>query len=109
MPQHRAASIRNPMSQAPPQIISDLVAQFERNLEAYRSQGYNETQVRQEFINPFFEALGWDMANKAKQAGDKTRLQRQIDATDREIDRLVYDLYGLTEEEIAIMEQDQGA
>jgi hypothetical protein len=32
------------------------------------------------------------------------KLQRQIDATDREIDRLVYDLYGLTEEEIQIVE-----
>jgi type I restriction-modification system DNA methylase subunit len=31
-------------------------------------------------------------------------IQRQIDATDREIDRLVYDLYGLSEEEIAIVE-----
>jgi len=29
---------------------------------------------------------------------------RQIDATDREIDRLVYELYGLTKEEIAIVE-----
>ena len=37
-------------------------------------------------------------------SNDKTRLQRQIDATDREIDRLVYDLYRLTEEEIAIVE-----
>jgi len=27
-----------------------------------------------------------------------------IDATDREIDRLVYELYGLTEEEIAVVE-----
>jgi hypothetical protein len=27
-----------------------------------------------------------------------------IEATDAEIDRLVYDLYGLTEEEIAIVE-----
>jgi hypothetical protein len=31
-------------------------------------------------------------------------LQRQIDAADRQIDRLVYDLYGLTEEEIRIAE-----
>lgn len=31
------------------------------------------------------------------------RLQRQIDAADWEIDRLVYDLYGLTDEEIAIV------
>lgn len=34
----------------------------------------------------------------------KTILQRQIEATDAQIDRLVYALYGLTEEEIAIVE-----
>lgn len=56
------------MSQAPPQIIADLVERFERNLDAYRSQAYNETQARQEFINPFFEALDWDVANKAGHA-----------------------------------------
>ncbi|MCL5959453.1 MAG: Eco57I restriction-modification methylase domain-containing protein, partial [Chloroflexi bacterium] len=38
---------------------------------------------------------------------DKTVLERQIDATDRQIDRLVYELYGLTEDEIAIV--DEGA
>ncbi|MDH5740826.1 MAG: Fic family protein, partial [Nitrospira sp.] len=40
----------------------------------------------------------------AKTPSDKDRLQRQIDATDQEIDWLVYDLYGLTEEEIKIVE-----
>ncbi|HVB20692.1 MAG TPA: N-6 DNA methylase [Ktedonobacteraceae bacterium] len=35
---------------------------------------------------------------------DKTMVQRQIDATDRQIDRLVYELYGLTEEEIRMVE-----
>ncbi len=45
--------------------ISDLVERFERNIEAYRSPSYNETQLRREFIDPFFEALGWDVANKA--------------------------------------------
>ena len=34
----------------------------------------------------------------------KTILQRQIDATDNQIDYLVYELYGLTEEEIKIVE-----
>jgi len=38
---------------------------------------------------------------------DRELYQRQIDATDREIDRLVYDLYGLTEEEIRIVEAEQ--
>ncbi|HEY5523560.1 MAG TPA: hypothetical protein VIK21_10250, partial [Desulfuromonadaceae bacterium] len=46
-----------------PQIILDLVERFERNYEAYKSGSYNETQVRREFIDPFFEALGWDINN----------------------------------------------
>jgi hypothetical protein len=44
--------------------ISDLVERFQRNIEAYHSPAYNETQLRREFIDPFFEALGWDVANK---------------------------------------------
>lgn len=34
-----------------------------------------------------------------------TALQRQIDATDRQIDQLVYALYGLTNGEIRIVEE----
>jgi hypothetical protein len=41
----------------------------------------------------------------AKTPDDKTRLQRQIDATDHQIDQLVYELYGLTEKEIKIVEE----
>jgi len=48
-----------------PSVIGELVATFERNLDSYRSQTYNEANLRQAFINPFFEALGWDVANKA--------------------------------------------
>lgn len=40
----------------------------------------------------------------AKTPDDKTRLPRQIDATDHQIDQLVYELYGLTEKEIQIVE-----
>jgi len=35
----------------------------------------------------------------AKTEHEKTAIQRQIDATDSQIDELVYDLYGLSEEE----------
>ena len=41
----------------------------------------------------------------AASASDRELYQRQIDATNREIDRLVYNLYGLTEEEIAVVER----
>jgi hypothetical protein len=40
----------------------------------------------------------------ATSAGVTGALRRKIDATDAEIDRLVYDLYGLTGEEIAVVE-----
>ena len=36
-----------------------------------------------------------------------SRRQQQIERTDREIDGLVYALYGLTEEEIAIVEGER--
>jgi len=51
-----------------PQIILELIERFERNSEAYKSGAYNETQVRREFINPFLEALGWDVNNTAGHA-----------------------------------------
>jgi hypothetical protein len=40
----------------------------------------------------------------AKVPTEKERLQREINATDKQIDTLVYELYGLTAEEIAIVE-----
>lgn len=45
----------------------------------------------------------------AKTGHEQTALQRQIDATDAEIDRLVYELYGLTAEEIKIVEGASGS
>ena len=35
---------------------------------------------------------------------DKDRVKREIESTDRQIDRLVYELYGLSEDEIKIVE-----
>jgi primosomal protein N'' len=35
---------------------------------------------------------------------EKTTLQRQINAVDQQIDHVVYELYGLTKEEIKIVE-----
>jgi hypothetical protein len=42
---------------------------------------------------------------EAKISQDTNILQRQIEATDHKIDALVYELYGLTEEEIKIVEK----
>jgi len=45
--------------------IAGLVKRFERNVDQYRRSGYNETQARVDYIDPFFEALGWDVHNHA--------------------------------------------
>ncbi|HJW86799.1 MAG TPA: DNA methyltransferase [Candidatus Brocadiaceae bacterium] len=47
-----------------PQEIIGLIERFDANREAYQSGVYNETQLRREFIDPFFKALGWDVDNE---------------------------------------------
>ena len=69
-----------------PQAILDLVERFSSNVGTYPPLTCAKTL-----------RLRTPMA--------KELLQRQIDATDRQIDRLVYELYGLTEEEIGIVEE----
>jgi len=51
------------MAQPPPQVL-ELIERFDRNREAYRSPQYNETQLRREFLDPLFKALGWDIDNE---------------------------------------------
>ncbi|HEX9332944.1 MAG TPA: DNA methyltransferase, partial [Anaerolineales bacterium] len=51
-----------------PDIVKSLVERFEQHRDAYRSGRYNETQLRREFLDPFFEALGWDIFNKQSYA-----------------------------------------
>jgi len=47
-----------------PQQVRELVERFERNRDSYLSSGYNETQIRREFLDPLFAALGWDVENR---------------------------------------------
>jgi len=52
------------MSSVPFRVV-ELIETFDRNAKALHSQQYNETHLRKEFIDPFFEELGWDVTNKA--------------------------------------------
>ena len=47
-----------------PDRVLELVERFQREEAAYTSGRYNETEARQEFIDPLFEALGWDIGNR---------------------------------------------
>jgi type I restriction-modification system DNA methylase subunit len=51
------------LSECPPKIV-ELVERFQLHLEQYKSGNYNEAQVRIEFIDPMFKALGWDVDNE---------------------------------------------
>ncbi len=43
--------------------VQKLVADFKANESAYLDPAYSEAQVRQDFIDKFFTALGWDVAH----------------------------------------------
>ncbi|MEK6693550.1 MAG: hypothetical protein AABY44_09020 [Nitrospirota bacterium] len=48
--------------------LYSLIEKFDKNKPHYLSKGYLEAQLRIDFINPFFKALGWDIENKANLA-----------------------------------------
>ncbi len=45
--------------------LNRLVDSFGRRLAELKQPGYAEAQLRDDFLNPFFRALGWDMENRA--------------------------------------------
>ena len=45
--------------------LNRLVEKFGRGLAEFKNPGYLEAQLRDDFISPFFAALGWDMQNNA--------------------------------------------
>jgi len=44
-------------------IIENLVTVFKDNIEQYSKSNYKEAQLRKEFVDKFFVALGWDVNN----------------------------------------------
>jgi hypothetical protein len=48
------------MGMSPPKPVVELVERFDRDRKVFLSADYKEEQLRAEFLNPFFESLGWD-------------------------------------------------
>jgi predicted type IV restriction endonuclease len=63
-----------------PERVVDLVERFEVDRKTYRSTAYKEEWIRQDFIDPLFEALGWDVANRK---GVPVGPQREVVPEDR--------------------------
>jgi hypothetical protein len=49
---------------AAPDVVVELVKRFDMHRASYRGGEYKEDRLRKEFLDPFFEALGWDVGNK---------------------------------------------
>ncbi|MDR2170035.1 MAG: type I restriction enzyme HsdR N-terminal domain-containing protein, partial [Planctomycetaceae bacterium] len=72
------------------QKIVELVEKYSAQVESYENTEYNETQTRRDFIDPFFELLGWDIDNKQGYSEsnreviheDKIRIGKTIKAPD---------------------------
>lgn len=47
-----------------PEIVHQLVNTFTTHRDHYKSGGYNETELRREFLDPLFKSLGWDIDNE---------------------------------------------
>jgi hypothetical protein len=50
---------------AAPDAVLRLCETFAAHKDHYKSTNYNETELRREFLDPFFKALGWDVDNEA--------------------------------------------
>lgn len=48
----------------PPRLL-ERIATFRAHLESYLSPDYKEARLREEFLNPLFDELGWDITNRA--------------------------------------------
>lgn len=68
MPEHRADENPQPSAPVPPsddsrERIADLVHRFRSHIKAYKSPQTKEATIRQQFIDPFWQALGWDVTD----------------------------------------------
>ena len=64
-----------------PQIVLNLLQRFFDFREQYRSGHYNEAQLRCEFLDPFFAALGWDMTNAQNYAPQYCEVIQEVSLT----------------------------
>lgn len=54
--------------------LVELVSAFERGEKAFTTSKYNETQLRNDFLDPFLMSFGWDVDNESS----KTQFLRDV-------------------------------
>lgn len=87
-----------------PDSVLKLYETFAAHRDHYRSANYNEAQLRREFVDPAYQLRRYAWSAKMPLSILSDFEEFAIYDTDLQIDHLVYDLYGLTEEEIKLVE-----
>ena len=115
----RTINLSNPSDQARPDRMVTLVTQMLESISDLKARnGFREELIRVlRWLNNsgFLPRMAKTALRRNRQISSrklqdakldhkKTVLSRQIEVTDASIDRLVYELYGLTEEEIVVVE-----
>ena len=65
---------------------------------------HSEKKLHDDLVSLVDAMMNLNKKMQTAKGNQKEQIQRQIEKTDREIDEIVYKLYGLTEEEIKIVE-----
>ncbi len=85
--------------------VQKLVAIFESGKDRYLSSDYQEAEVRKDFIDKFFTALGWDVNHdeQTNPYAQEVKVERGVNegSSRKRAD------YGLTAEEIKLVEGGQ--
>jgi len=69
--------------------VQSLVDAFSRNRVTLRAPSYQEAEVRKDFIDPFFSALGWDVGHEFQKNPyeQEVRVERRVLGADSRISR----------------------
>lgn len=64
--------------------LQELVESYENRRNEYRQEDYNETEVRSDFIDPFFRLLGWDVDNTDSRPRHLREVKREATVEEEE-------------------------
>ena len=108
---HLLNYLHNTVAQSKNKVFAKVLAKNLKNLpiRSIDFSSYSDKAHHDKLVNLVEQMLDLHKKlAKAKAPQTITTLKRQIEATDRQIDQLVYELYGLTKKEIKIVEESVG-
>lgn len=68
------------------EIIKERVEDFEKNKALIMKKGYGETNIRSNYIDIMFEALGWDIRNKHEVDREFSQKDKSKEANTKKVD-----------------------